>query len=73
MIGQNSNMPQFITQEMSVYKDNDCAHDITVPEVFQDYGDKVHRACWVLACKCKKCGDIFIHDMQFGLFEDANK
>lgn len=66
-------MPQFITPEIPEQRKSLCAHDTTTPVVFQDYGDKVHRACWVLACKCKKCGDIFIHDMQFGLFEDLKK
>lgn len=50
-----------------------CAHDVTVPEVFQDYGDSVHRACWSIASKCKKCGDVFVYDTQFGLFDDLNK
>lgn len=66
-------MPQFITQEMLTCKDNGCTHDITVPEVFQDYGDRAHRACWTLASKCKKCGDVFVYGMGFGLFEDYGK
>ena len=66
-------MPQFITPEMLTYKDDGCAHDITVPEVFQDYGDSVHRSCWTLASKCKKCGVVFVYGTDFGLFEDLNK
>lgn len=66
-------MPQFITPEMLVYKDDGCGHDITVPEVFQSYGDREHRACWTLASKCKKCGTVFVYDTQFGLFDDLNK
>ena len=66
-------MPQFITPEPLTYKDNSCAHDITVPEVFQDYGDSVHRACWTLVSKCKKCGDVFIYGTDFGMFEDYSK
>lgn len=66
-------MPQFITPEMLAYKDDGCAHDITIPEVFQDYGDSVHRACWTLSSKCKRCGDVFVYDTQFGVFDDLNK
>ena len=58
---------------MLTYKEGGCAHDITVPEVFQDYGDSVHRACWTLSSKCKKCGDVFVYDTQFGVFDDLNK
>ena len=61
-------MPQFITPEMLTHKDNDCAHDITVPEVSQDYGDSVHRAYWTLSSKCKRCEDVFVYDTQFGVF-----
>lgn len=47
-----------------------CAHDVTVPEVFQDPGDRVSRACWTLTSKCKKCGTVFVFDTQFGFFSD---
>ena len=66
-------MPQFITPEMLAPKENLCAHDITVPEVFQCRGDRVHRACWTLASKCKKCGAVFVYGTGFGLFEDRKK
>lgn len=66
-------IPQFITPEMLEPMPPLCAHDITVPEVFQDEGDRVHRACWTLASKCMKCGDVFVHGSDFGLFEDIKK
>lgn len=50
-----------------------CAHDITSPEVFQYPGDRTNRACWTLASKCRKCGDVFIFDSQFGFFSDLYK
>ena len=66
-------MPQFITPEMLDARPSPCAHDIAVPEVFQDHGDSVHRACWTLASKCKKCGTVFVYGSGFGLFDDLNK
>lgn len=66
-------MPQFITPDMLEPKESLCAHDITVPQVFQSDGDSVHRACWTLSSVCKKCGTIFIYDTQFGVFDDLYK
>ena len=50
-----------------------CPHNLTTPTIFQDEGDKDSRACWTLASKCTKCGDVFIYDTQFGLYNDLNK
>lgn len=66
-------MPQFITPEMLTPKESLCAHDLTVPEVFQEYGDREHRACWTLTSKCKKCGTVFVYGSGFGLFDALNK
>lgn len=66
-------MPQFITPEMLEPKPSPCAHDITAPEVFQDEGDRVHRACWTLASTCKKCGSVFVYDSGYGYWEDRFK
>lgn len=66
-------MPQFITTDMLEPKESPCAHDITVPEVFQDEGDRVQRACWTLASMCKKCGSIFVYGSGMGYWEDYMK
>lgn len=66
-------MPQFITHWTLEYKDNGCAHEITPSKVFQDYGDKAHRACWTLVSKCRKCGTVFVYGSGFGLFDDLNQ
>lgn len=66
-------MPQFITQEMLEPKSSPCAHDIPVSEVFQDEGDRVHRACWTLASMCKKCGSVFVYGSGYGYWEDRFK
>lgn len=66
-------MPQFITPEMLEPKPSLCAHEITVPEVFQDEGDKLHRASWTLASTCKRCGEVFIYGSGYGYWEDRLK
>lgn len=66
-------MPQFITPEMLETRPTVCGHDITVPEVFQDEGDRVHRACWTLASACKACGSIFVYGSGCGYWEDRFK
>lgn len=66
-------MPQFITPEMLEPRPSLCAHDTTVPEVFQDEGDRVHRACWTLASTCKKCGSVFVYGSGMGYWEDYMK
>ena len=48
-----------------------CPHNLTIPTIFQEEGDKYSRACWTLASKCTKCGDVFIYDTQFGLYDDS--
>ena len=66
-------MLQFIAPEMLESKSSPCAHDITVPDVFQDEGDMVHRACWTLASACKKCGSLFVCDSGYGYWDDRFK
>ena len=66
-------MPQFITSETPGLKSSTCAHDITVPEVFQDEGDRVHRACWTLASACKKCSSLFVYGSGYGYWGDRLK
>ena len=70
-------MPQFITPgNVSPIKTMVVLTTSLFLKYFQDYGDSVHRACWTLASKCKKCGDVFVYDTQFGvfgLFDDLNK
>lgn len=48
-----------------------CAHNLTTPTIFQDEGDEHSRACWTLASKCTKCGDVFVYYTQFGFYEDS--
>lgn len=66
-------MPQFITSEMLEPKSSLCALDLTVPEVFQDEGDKLHRASWTLASTCKRCGEVFVYGSGYGYWEDRLK
>lgn len=66
-------MPQFITPEMLEPRPSLCVHDITVPEVFQGEGDRVHRACWTLASMCKKCGSVFVYCSGYGYWGDYVK
>ena len=66
-------MPQFITPEMLEPKPSLCAHEITVPEVFQDEGDRVQRACWTLVSTCKRCGEVFVYGSGYGYWEDRLK
>ena len=66
-------MPQFITLEMLEPKPSPCAHDLTVPEVFQDEGDKSHRASWTLSSTCKRCGKVFVCGSGHGYWEDYMK
>ena len=66
-------MPQFITPEMLEPKPSLCAHEITVPEVFQDEGDRAHRASWTLASVCKRCGEVFVYGSGHGYWEDRFK
>ena len=68
-----SDMSQFMTQEMLEPKPSLCTHYISVPEVFQDEGDRVHRACWTLASMCKKCGSVFVYGSGYGYWEDRLK
>ena len=66
-------MPQFITSKMLELKSSTCTHELTVPGVFQDEGDRVHRACWTLVSSCKKCGSLFVHDSGYGYWDDMLK
>lgn len=65
-------MSQFITPE-ELFEPSPCEHDTTNPEVFQDEGDRVHRASWALASVCKRCGEVFVHGSGYGYWEDRFK
>lgn len=66
-------MPQFITPDMLEPKESTCAHDITVPQVFQDDGNCNFRASWILASTCNKCKDVFVYGSGMGFWEDCSK
>lgn len=66
-------MTQFITSEMLEPKPSLCAHDLTVPEAFQDEGDRAQRSCWTLASTCKKYGSVFVYGFGYGYWEDYVK
>lgn len=66
-------MPQFITPEILEPKPLICTHDITVPVVFQDEGDRAHRASWILISTCKRCGEVFLYGSGHGYWEDRLK
>lgn len=52
-----------------VPESTECSHEMSPPEVAQDYGDRVNRACWTMFSLCKKCGMMYVHASEFGVFD----